>query len=44
VASGGCTSQALIDQDILPDLVVGTSIRAMNSAVITADPREAPAA
>ncbi len=35
--------QALIDQDILPDLVVGTSIGAMNGAVIAADPQQAAA-
>lgn len=35
--------QALIDAGILPDLVVGTSIGAMNGAVVAANPREAPA-
>ncbi len=35
--------QALIDEGILPDLVVGTSIGAMNGAVVAADPRMAPA-
>ncbi|MDH5295371.1 MAG: patatin-like phospholipase family protein [Acidimicrobiia bacterium] len=34
--------QALIEADILPDLVVGTSIGAMNGAVIAAGPNEAP--
>lgn len=35
--------QALIDEHILPDLVIGTSVGAMNGAVIAADPRKAPA-
>ena len=35
--------QALVSVDILPDLVLGTSIGAMNGAVIAADPLAASA-